>query len=118
MGNSHLRGYLSVSLPSDPRIMSDKPAELIGPSFCVHSGTAGRSDRGGHGRLPDGSRQDQIASAAPFAGRSGGYTQVPVGTVSSPKFPVHYSRHDSSTEKLIHLWGYDRIEMLRIALIR
>jgi hypothetical protein len=98
MGNSHLRGYLSVSLPSDPRIMSDKPAELIGPSFCVHSGTAGRSDRGGHGRLPDGSCQDQIASAAPFAGRSGGYTQVPVGTVSSPKFPVHQARHETSAE--------------------
>jgi hypothetical protein len=98
MGNSHLRGYSSVSSPSDPGIISYKRAELIYSSFGVHSGTAGGSDRGGHGRLPDGSRQDQIASAAPFAGRSGGYTQVPVGTVSSPKFPVHQARHETSAE--------------------
>jgi hypothetical protein len=98
MGNSHLRGFSSVSPPSDPRIISDEPDKLIGPSVCVHSGTVGRRDRGGHGRLPDGSRQDQTASAAPFAGRSGGYTQVPVGTVSSPKFPVHQARHETSAE--------------------
>jgi hypothetical protein len=68
MGNFHLRGYSSVGPPSNPGIMSDKPAELIGPSVCLYSGIVGRRDRGGDGRLPNGSRQDQVTSAAPFVG--------------------------------------------------
>lgn len=118
MGNSHLRGYSSVSPPSDPRVMSDKPAELIGPSVCLYSGIIGRRDRGGDGRLPDGSRQDQVASAAPFAGRPGGYTQIPVCNTPSQNFIVDRSRTGLTgmMDKIADILV--QIEMLRIALIR